>query len=944
MTLYGSGSAPKTELLINGTWTDVSSRPRAAQKIVISRGRQNEQGQLTAQRCSTSLNNRDGVLSNRNPSSPYYGLLPRNTQMRVTAGAGDVYLKTVWSDNSTIVRNVSTADKASLRITGDIDVRADIWPYSWRTGIASTGAQGMTIAARGTAVGNLSWVLYMLGDGTLKFRWYPSGGLSGQVTATCTVPVPATSSRLSVRVTLDVDNGASGNTAVFYTSDSVTGTWTQLGATIVQSGTTSIFAGTSGVVFAGAAYGGAVFFSDVPSFGGRFYRGQIYSGIAGTLVADANPSGRSIGDTSWSDGLASANTWALTGDGFTRITSDRVRFVGELSSLPQAWDPTGADIYVPATASGIIRRLTQGAPVLDSPMYRNFNQYSPTGYWPLEDGALSTQAASPVNGVSAAIATAVTFGADSTGLPGAKSVAQFQDATSRIQFSCPRVTATGTISWVFYTRMDSLPAASKVLATLYTSGSAAQVRVGLSPTTWDINFLDSTGTSIGSNSVVLTNIDPSKQWIGFNLLLQTSGSDMTYSIRWDAISGFGGGIGPTTITSANVGIPLGGYTNSVADAAYFTARMSNWFISTGNFDLTDDNFRKASSAYINETAGARLVRLAAQAGVPIEITGILADSEPMGYQLIDTFMANVYDCADVDGGILGECRDALSLFYRTRTSLENRNDITFDYSASPFEGVPLPTEDDQAFTNDVTVTRTGGSSARAQRTEGPTSVSDPPAGVGRYATAVTRNAATDARLLSIAGWLMIVGSWDDARYPTLPVGMHRSEIQNSSTLTAQMMALELGDTGTLTNLPSWLPPDAVPEIVQGYTETLDKFTWSISLNATPAGPYAVPILGSDVSPPRADASSHTLGSSVNSTATSLSFVTPAGSAVWVDSTNFPAEFPFNVKITGEVMTVTAITGTASPQTATVTRNVNGRAKAHSSGELVRLATPFYVGR
>lgn len=947
MTLFGTGSAPKTELLINGVWTDFSSRPREAQKIVITRGRQNEQGQVTAQKCQTTLNNRDGVMSNRNPSSPYFGLLPRNTQMRVTAGTAtdDVYFKMPYSDQSTSIRGLFTANKAVLGITGDIDIRADVKPYGWRTALSPSGLQGMTFATKGTSDGNLSWAFYILSNGMLKFRWFPTGLVSAALSANSTVPVPATSGRLSVRVTLDVDNGAAGNTVTFYTSDSVTGTWTQLGSAIVQSGTTSIFNSSAQVVFAGGGAAGAKFFSDIPAFGGRFYRGQIYSGIAGTLVADANPASRSIGDTSWSDGLATPNTWTVTGDSFARISSDRVRFVGELSSLPQAWDITGKDVYVPVTASGPIRRLTQGASPLDSPMYRNFNQYTPAGYWPLEDSAGSTQASTPVSSALPAIATAVTFGATPTGLPGASAVAQFQDATSRLQFTLPRVTSTGTISWVFYVRVPStLPGSAAVIATLLTSGTAAQVRVGLSATTWDTTFLDSNGAVLATSSVANGSINPSTGWVGYNLLLQTSGSDMTYSIRWDAIQAFGGGVGPVTISGARVGVPTGGYTGSSNDASFYTAQTSQWFFSTSSLDLSSDAFRKASSAWAGETAAARLARLAQEQSQPIEITGMAADSEPMGYQLIDTFMANVYDCAETDGGILGECRDLLALSYRTRTALENRTDVTLDYSQSHFSDVPLPTEDDQAFTNDVTVSRAGGSSARAQRTDGPTSVSDPPAGVGRYRTAITRNAYTDDRLPSIAGWNMIVGSWDDARYPLLPIGMHRPEIQNSATLAGQIMQLNLGDTAILANLPSWLPPDSVPELIQGYTETLDKFLWSISYNATPAGPYAVPILGSDVSEPRADATSHTLGGSMDTTATSATFTTPADSAVWVDSTNYPAEFPIPVKIGGEVMSVTAITGTTSPQTATVIRSVNGVVKTHSSGEFVRLATPSYVGR
>jgi hypothetical protein len=317
----------------------------------------------------------------------------------------------------------------------------------------------------------------------------------------------------------------------------------------------------------------------------------------------------------------------------------------------------------------------------------------------------------------------------------------------------------------------------------------------------------------------------------------------------------------------------------------------------------------------------------------------------MGYQLIDTFMNNVYDCAETDGGMLGESRSALSLFYRVRSSLEGRTDVALSYAASHLAAVPQPTEDDQAFTNDVTVTRPNGGSARATNTDGATSISAPPNGVGPYTTAVSRNVSDESRLPSVAGWMMLTGSWDEARYPNLVIGLHRSQILGNATLTAQVIGLELGDTASLSGLPAGQPPDTVYELMQGYTEVLDHFTWTITYNCTPAAPYVnATVPGSTFSVPRADATTHSLGGALTTTGASISLVTPAGSARWVDSANYPAEFPFNIKITGEVITVNSITGTSSPQTASVTRSVNGVVKTHSSGELVRLATAYYVGR
>jgi hypothetical protein len=56
----------------------------------------------------------------------------------------------------------------------------------------------------------------------------------------------------------------------------------------------------------------------------------------------------------------------------------------------------------------------------------------------------------------------------------------------------------------------------------------------------------------------------------------------------------------------------------------------------------------------------------------------------------------------------------------------------------------------------------------------------------------------------------------------------------------------------------------------------------------------------------------------------------------------PDDFPFDIRVGGEVMRVTSITGGTSPQTFTVTRSINGVVKSHSAGEDVRLAYPTYV--
>ncbi len=70
------------------------------------------------------------------------------------------------------------------------------------------------------------------------------------------------------------------------------------------------------------------------------------------------------------------------------------------------------------------------------------------------------------------------------------------------------------------------------------------------------------------------------------------------------------------------------------------------------------------------------------------------------------------------------------------------------------------------------MTRSGGSSGRAVAETGPLSVLPPPDGVGIYDESVTLSLATDDQPERIAQWRVHLGTWDEARYPTITVWLH----------------------------------------------------------------------------------------------------------------------------------------------------------------------------
>lgn len=190
---------------------------------------------------------------------------------------------------------VSTPDAAALDIVGDIDIRARIAADDW-----TPAAEDYVIAKYTTTGNQRSYALTIDTTGVLVFRWSNDG--TAALSASSTVPTGFTDGSTHwIRATMDVDNGAAGKTATFYTSEDGV-TWTQLGAAVTTGGTTSIFASTA-VLEIGSSTGGTA-----SQFAGKFFRGSVLSGIAGTSVAAPVASAATGTVTD-----ATPRTWTLNG-------------------------------------------------------------------------------------------------------------------------------------------------------------------------------------------------------------------------------------------------------------------------------------------------------------------------------------------------------------------------------------------------------------------------------------------------------------------------------------------------------------------------------------------------------------------------------------------------------------------------------------------------------
>jgi hypothetical protein len=110
------------ELFYDSVWNDHTSSIYGRDAIQITRGRSDEQGGPTPASCTLTFDNRTGTFNPRNPASTLYGLIGRNTPLRVTVGTSVRFVGEVssWKPRRAIKGDAWTDVTASglLRRTG----------------------------------------------------------------------------------------------------------------------------------------------------------------------------------------------------------------------------------------------------------------------------------------------------------------------------------------------------------------------------------------------------------------------------------------------------------------------------------------------------------------------------------------------------------------------------------------------------------------------------------------------------------------------------------------------------------------------------------------------------------------------------------------------------------------------------------------------------------
>ncbi|WP_432135142.1 hypothetical protein [Streptomyces sp. bgisy154] len=821
------------ELYYDGAWNAVTDDLRATtSQVTITRGLSSESASAAEPTtCECDLDSRTSKYAPRNPASALYGLIGRNTPFRVGYTAGSP-----WAElpGGLTYSSLFVNDDPALDVTGDFDLRIDVALEDW--------AESQMLALRYVPSADESWALEIV-DGVLTFLWSPDGTFASRIVETATETLKAyNGQRLALRVTLDVDNGAGGYELRFYTGRTVDDTeWNLLGDPVTGGATTAVFAG-SGYMELGAGFS----FNALPSGGvlnrmrGKAFALQLRDGIGGTVNVDMSTASATAGGTTFVDDTGL--TWSRGGSSV--LTNKHVRMVGEVPAWPPTRDLSGNDNYVSISPTGITRRMDAGNKPQDSALLRYIRAQQPLECWPLTDSSeaisgralygsqdmildLDTGTARPQWG-KGTLADWI----EPTVLLPAGSDGKLRGQTVRASGA-----ATGWSVDFFYAGKQDLDVTIADYGELTDASPRVGWTIGLDVSADTITlFVASVGETISASTLQAT-INDAGVFDGklhhVRLTTSVSGTDALWEVFVDGVSQASG----TAVTYASKAVyftRLGWFYSAVTQDLPTVGYVTYWG-SSGAPSAAD--MWSAATGFQGELAGARITRLAGEAGYTASVAGDVVYQQPMGVQGRKTLLELLNESSRTNFGYLLDRRDGLEVIHRGQSTLWNQQPaLTLDYTSGLISPPFRPVDDDKLTENDIEVKREYGNvPARQVLEDGALSVLAPEqGGVGRYDNSYTYSLYTDAQAEHVAYMRLHLGTYDGVRYTRITLNLANERVY---ALLDDILRVDAGDLIRLTSLPADHGPDDVDVLVQGYTEDAGPDGWTITFNCVPARPW-----------------------------------------------------------------------------------------------------------
>lgn len=879
-----------------GLGVDITSYVRqpgqdGGQPITYSNGRQDEGNQIDAGTMNLTLDNRTGIWSPKNVNGTYYGQLNRNTPIQLQVDTG--------SDDFTRTSAASLGTSSS----GHLWVGTAAWSRNGTSALAQLAVN---------SIGNA----YLTGADTWDF----------DVRATVSVSAVATGANLIMGVG---GRYLASDDSIFFRCDFNTAGEVDARISRYEPGTLTDVA----TALAVTTYSANTKIRMRCQAGGTAVRIKVWK-PANPALPDADEpaawtatgteveaTGTKLAIYAWrAIGNTNVGTPSLFVDDFSATA---IEWTGSVVQWPNRWDKSGNNSWAPIQAAGQLRRLRQGQGKLESPLRRQLSSYDPQGFWPLEDGAGSTQFESAVPGRQPGLPDRVT-GAGSTDLPGAKSAVTFDAADSSITFRTAR-SAPGEDGFavMFLFKLSSLPGGTTRMCRIYPTGEITRWELTVSDTALGIEgYVSGQLTPFITGSISMAAIINPREWVAVQLEVTkvVTNANWAYIVHQVGNATYYATTGSYLIGSAGPPVVT---TVSLGGTALSGAAFSSMWIGSDTLPFVDSTFSLVSAGYEGELASERVARIATETGLPVDVEA--GDSDPMGAQREGTALEVFRSCEAADYGILYEGRDG-RLAFRPRTARYNPASLlTLSMVAGDINEAPDPIFDDQRLRNVWTISRVGGSSETVAD-------EDSVDADGELAGSDSINVEQDAVLSYHAAWRTYLGVQDALRWPNITINFARSPA-----LLKYWLSRRYGFRfGVSTGLPQVAGSEA-DVIAEGYQAEIHPNGWKVTVNCTGASPWDVAVLESATAPARADTAGCETAEVIDTTETAWDVTTTSG-PIW----NTATTFPILMQCEGEIISVSAISGATAAQTLTCTRSVNGVVKAHPIGAAVSLAYPSRV--
>jgi hypothetical protein len=578
------------------------------------------------------------------------------------------------------------------------------------------------------------------------------------------------------------------------------------------------------------------------------------------------------------------------------------RFSGNVDTIIPGWDQSGKIPIVTISASGLLRRLGQGDEPIRTPLTRSILGNADLGlvrYWPCEDANGADSAASALPGGKSMVMSGTVAMGSVNYAAGTGPFAIVPGVTFGIGLQ-PQFLSGGSLSANFTAGSSS---AWTVQAAVYVDPSTNDAPLVLfswreGPRTWQVisNGITIDSVTLAVNGVAICTEPHIAISEDMRIDVAQSGGDIAVSFKPTlAHAAQTATISSSTLTGIT-GISLNP-NMSVVTGMFSVGEVRIWDGNAAPTFKTSTSATSAWNAYNREDPVTRLARICAEENISLALTG--TSDITMGVQPVDTPLKVLRECETTDGGILSDGIN-FGLAYISHYARYNRPvALTLDIPSGQVAGPLTPTDDDKDVHNDITyqqgISGQSGSTGTSARAVDQDNVDEH----GRSSTTVTVNTLDSSRLLAMAEFDLNVSTVDVERYPQLPI-----DLVASPELAEDWLAVGEGDRILVTNMPPEASDGDPDTLVEGYTEKITLVDWDVAANVSPNLPWKIFIIG-DVRLGRIGSSVSSISGSSPAGATKLLVSTTDGSK-WTTTATFPADFPFDLGVNGERMTVTAI--------------------------------------